>query len=869
MSRHKSTGLILPAVVLWFWTATALPQITPPDQYLGFKVGQDRKLADWSQIVGYFRKLDRQSDRVEVVELGKSTEGRPLIMAVISSPKNLRRQEAIRKAMKKLADPRLIRDEAELETLLDEMPVVVLFNCSIHSTEIGASQFSMEFAYRLATQNDDDTRLILDNVVSLLIPSPNPDGIDLVVKWYRESLGKPHEGLRPPKLYHKYAGHDNNRDWYMLNLVETRIVTRVLYQQWFPQIVYDLHQMGRTSARMVIPPFYEVTNPLIDPLIVRQIMLIGGHMATALSAAGKKGVATESIYDMWWHGGFRTAPYFHNMVGLLTEAASVWIATPDTVKQEQLRGGRRGLRDVKSFQTNLPEPWTGGVWRLRDIIDLEHITSRSVLELAARHRRMWLENLVLMGKRALEKGRKGSPAAYVVPIKQHDPASARKMLEILVAQGVEVHRTTRPFVADGHRYPAGSFVISCEQPYRANVIGLLDRQFYPERRVYPGGPLENPYDVTGWTLPLQMGVDVIRIENPFEFAGTPVQRIPAWPVPQKLTEEARYLILAAGSNDTYRAVNRLLDKGLEVFRNKESIMAADTLIPTGQFVIAAPQRHIKTVQKAISGLAVPVTGIQQVQPFDALSLRKPRIGVYQGHVPNMDEGWTRYVLEDFGFEYETVTDADIRRGNLSRRFDAIILPSMRDSTILHGFRYRPGKRTYPKELCGGIGEIGVRNLIRFVEEGGTLLCFGQACDLAIKSFWLKSKNVLARKKGFSAPGSLLGVIINNEHPLGYGMQREGAIFFRSNAVLSIMEGESIITYPLTNPLLSGWLQGDSLIEGKTAMADIPFGAGRVVLYAFRPQHRGQTHGTYKLVFNALYLSRSLETRLGPLASTDE
>ena len=863
--KKRAVGAITMALLL---VGSSLAQITPPDRYLKFRVGEDRKLADWSQISGYLRQLAGESDRIEITEIGKSSEGRTMIMAVISAPENLRRQAAIREAMRKLADPRKLND-AEKKRILKTMPAVVLLNCSIHSTEIGASQFSMELAYRMASDQDEETLEILKNVVILLIPSPNPDGIDLVVDWYRKSIGKPHEGLAPPKLYQKYAGHDNNRDWYMLNLPETRAVTRVLYQQWFPQIVYDLHQMGRTSARMVIPPFYEVTNPVIDPLILRQIMLIGGHMATALSAAGVKGVATEAIYDMWWHGGFRTAPYFHNMVGLLTEAASARIASPDTVRREDLRGSRRGLSDVKRFQTNLPEPWPGGVWRLRDIINMEHITVRSVLTLAAKHRRMWLENFYLMGKRALEKGRKEAPAAFVVPLAQHDPASARKMLEILIAQGVEVQQARRPFVADGHHFDAGTFVISCEQPFRANVVALLNPQFYPERRRYPGGPLENPYDMTGWTLNYQMGVDVIRIQNRFEFKGEVMNRVPAWPVTQELVANPAYYVVYSGSNDAYRAVNRLLAKKVEVLWNTESVLDGDRRVAPGQFLIAGTADHLKKLREAIRGLTVEIGTVQQPAAFEALSLSQPRIALYRGWVPNMDEGWTRYVLEDFEFPYRNISDADMRAGNLIEQFDVIILPSMRDSLIINGFRYQPGKRTYPKEYCGGIGEVGVRNLQAFVENGGTLLCFGQACDLPIKSFWLKIQNVVAKKRQFSAPGSILRVLVNQSHPLSFGMPREANIFFRSNPVFRAMEGTPILTYPMTKPLMSGWLQGDSLLYGQAAMTEVRQGDGRIVLYGFRPQHRAQTHGTYKLVFNGLYLSRAVQTRAGAVATTDE
>ncbi len=864
----KSIRSAIWLLILTVAASTAAAQVTSPQKYLGFRIGEDRKIADWGQISGYFKKLARESDRIELEEIGRSSEGRTMIMAVISAPENLRRKQAVQQAMRKLADPRGL-SEAEKNRILQEMPAVVLLDCSIHSTEIGASQFSMELAYRMATANDGETREILKNVVMLLIPSPNPDGIDLVVKWYRKSLGTRHEGLGPPKLYQKYAGHDNNRDWYMLNLPETRAVTRVLYKKWFPQIVYDLHQMGRTSARMVIPPFYQVTNPLIDPLIMREIMLIGGHMATSLSAAGFKGVATESIYDMWWHGGFRTAPYFHNMVGLLTEAASARIATPDTVKLEELRGGRRGLQDVKRFQTNLPEPWKGGVWRLRDIIDMERITVNSVLTLAARHRKMWLENFYKMGKRAIEKGKKEAPAAFVIPTEQQDPASARKLVEILMAQGVEVQRARRPFVADGHQYAAGTLVISCAQPYRANVLGLLNPQFYPERRRYPGGPLENPYDVTGWTLSYQMGVDVIRIENAFELDGEVLRQAPQWPVTQELDPEATYYVLDPGSNDAFRAVNRLFEAGMDVWRNRETVAVDGETVPPGAFWVRAAQTSRRNLQQALRGLAVSVRSIRRPVSFAAFALQKPRVGVYRGRVPNMDEGWTRYLLEDFEFDYASVTDAEMRAGGLSQKYDVLILPAMRDSLILRGFVYRPTGRSYPKALCGGIGEVGLRNLRRFVQNGGILLCFGPACDLAVKSFWLKVENVVARKRRFSAPGSILRALVNRQHPLAYGMPRDAAIFFRRDPVFRLRDGRSVLTYPTTRPLLSGWLQGDSLLFGRTALAEVSFGAGRIVLYGFRPQHRAQTHGTYKLVFNALYWSAAEAVNVGGRAHTEE
>ncbi|RMG53313.1 MAG: peptidase M14, partial [Acidobacteria bacterium] len=336
---------------------------------LGFEPGQERHLANWEAITRYFRQLAAASPRVQLQEFGQSTLKRPLIVAVITSEANLRKLDRIREIQRLLADPRLIVDEREARQLIEEGKVVVAINCSIHSTEIVASQMSMELAYELASDDSAEVKEILDNTVILLFPSVNPDGIDLVASWYEKTLGTPFEGTAPPELYHPYAGHDNNRDWFMLTQVETQAVTKLFYREWFPEIVYDIHQMGRNGARMFVPPFYDPPNPNIDPLILQEIARIGSHMGLALTAAGFKGVLTRAQYTTWWHGGFRTAPYYHNAVGLLTEAASARLMSPVVIRWDELQGHRAGFPDPHQRRTNFPDPWPGGLWQPKDILD--------------------------------------------------------------------------------------------------------------------------------------------------------------------------------------------------------------------------------------------------------------------------------------------------------------------------------------------------------------------------------------------------------------------------------------------------------------------------------------------------------------------
>ncbi|MCA1849953.1 MAG: M14 family metallopeptidase, partial [Acidobacteria bacterium] len=354
-----------------------------PRSVLGFTPGDDRTIADWRQITDYFARLDRASDRVEVRTVGQTTLDRPLLAAFISAPENIRELAKYQEIQRRLADPRTVRDESERDRLVSEGKTVVVISCSIHSTEIVASQMSMQLAYELAAAQDEATEEILRNTILILLPSANPDGVDIVANWYRRTLGTPSEGVEPPELYHHYAGHDNNRDWFMLNLRETQAITRLFWQEWFPQIVYDVHQQGATGSRFFIPPFYDPPNPQIAPLLLREVGLIGHKIAADLQAAGQQGVITNALYDTWWHGGFRTAPYFHNSIGILSEAASARLMTPTTITREQLaQAHARGMNSALEQTTNFPDPWPGGEWHPRDIMRMEMSAARSVLTMA-------------------------------------------------------------------------------------------------------------------------------------------------------------------------------------------------------------------------------------------------------------------------------------------------------------------------------------------------------------------------------------------------------------------------------------------------------------------------------------------------------
>jgi zinc carboxypeptidase len=781
------------------------PKPPSPRETLGFAPGDDRKLADWSQIVDYFKKLDAASPRVSVHQAGVSTERRPFIVAVISSEENIQNLSRIREAQRQLADPRLISNDEQRQRLVRETPAVVAITCSIHSTEIVASQMSMELAYWLASDDSPAAKEILRNTVLILVPSPNPDGIDIVTDWYRKTLGTKFDGASPPTLYHHYTGHDNNRDWFMLTQVETQIVSSLFWREWFPEIVYDVHQQGSFGSRMCVPPFFDPSNPNIDPVILREVGAIGMRMAANLAAAGHHGIVTNSTYDTWWHGGLRTAPYYHNAVGILTEAASVNIATPLQIKREQLRSPTRGLADPLVPATNFPDPWQGGAWTMRDIINLELITTRTALEEASLHHDELINNFVNAATRAIEAGKTDAPYAYIVPAAQRDNPTADRMINILIQQGVEVHRAKSDFAIDGKKLAKGSYVILLAQPYRANVKCLFEAQKYPDRRLYPGGPAEPPYDVAGWTLPMQMGVDYIEAGKRFdaelekvESANRQVSFKATAPDINRATSLTLYVSGAA--NNAFAFANEIFRSpdGLTISRLKQAARVGDEDFPAGSFVIKIKVSKDASNRKrsgedrarilaALGNLSSLVEKydvdarfiIREDSPASIESVAQPRVALYRSWAPSMDEGWTRWTLEQFGFDYKNIYDADVRAGNLKEKFDVVILPDQSMQQIIAGNR----AGSYPEQYTGGIGDQGVAALQSFVEAGGSLICLDSASELAIKRFNLPVKNALedARRDQFYAPGSIFRASIDAQHPIAYGMPNEADLYFVSGS----------------------------------------------------------------------------------------
>ncbi len=870
-SYRQLPGIMLSLFLVILLTSGLLAQVPHPSDVFGFQPGDDYKLANYDQVLEYYKRLDAASDRVQMRTIGKSVLGKPLLLLCISSAENLKRLEHYRSISEQLAHARV--DEETARQLAKEGKSITWIDAGLHATEVASAQMATLLAHSVATEETPEIQKIRENTILLLMPVMNPDGLDIVASWYERNLGTPFETTRPPWLYHIYVGHDNNRDWFMNNMPETKAVSQVIYNEWFPQIVYNHHQTGPSWTRIFLPPFADPVNPNIHPGVTTGVNIVGSSMANYFAMKHMPGVVSDVIYSMWWNGGMRTVPYFHNMIGILTETSH---ATPtprfyDPDSIPKTIAGRRG-GGFPTTGTNIfyPYPWKGGESKFKEPVEYMFTASMAVLKIATDLREQWLYNIYTMGRDAIAKGKDEKPFAFVIPPEQWNAGEELNLVNLLLTSGVEVHKATKGFKAGDKKYPAGSFVIYTEQAFRPYLVDLLEKQEYPTRRSTPDGPPEPPYDLAGWTLPMQMGVQLESIDTSFQ-ATTEKIAAKVSPQPGEISSQARFgYLLSHRPNASVLAVNRLLSAGEQVFWTSEAIKVKKQTNDAGAFLIKANENNTQQrIETLASELGLDFTGIEKQPSAKMLELKAPKIGLYKSWVGNMDEGWTRWLLEEYAFAPDTLHDADIRNNNLSN-YHAIVLPDQRVSRMLNG--HAPG--TMPEEFVGGLGLEGAVALKKYVEQGGTVVAIDGASDFLIEQFGLPVQNVVAgvSSRQFFVPGSLIRMEIDTKHPLAYGMQEEAAASFQRSRAFKVVrlsrkgEGgkedipaapfpavEVVARYAKEDILMSGWALGDKKhIGGKAAMMRIRLGKGDVVLFGFRPQFRGQPRGTYKLFFNALH-----------------
>lgn len=859
VARTAVTALLLGGAL----AAPVAAQLPTPESVLGFQVGADFKMATYDESIAYFRRLAAVSDRLRLIEVGKTSEGRAWDLALISSPANLANVDHLRDIARQLAHPAELTDVAA-RRLAAEGRVFVDISGGLHASEVAGAQHTIQLAYDLVSAADDPrTEAILDNVVLLLWPSLNPDGQNIVVNWYRENVGTPYEVAPLHELYQKYIGHDNNRDAYMLNVPESRVIAHT-WREWEPQVIYVHHQSSPFPTRIWVPPFAEPIATETPPLMLREVNAIGMTIAEQLEAHGQVGATHMGTgFDAWYPGYIDYMPMLQNIAAWWTETALYRYATPYFYT---LQDFPRDMRDFRA-EALYASPWKGGWWRLQDAVEYMETASLATLDYAAKHRSALLYNRYQAGRDAIRRYEQEPPYAYLVPQDQRDPGAAVQLLRRLAFNGIRVNRLGQSASSEGITYAAGTWVIPMNQEFAPLARQLLEVQHYPDLREYPGGPPEQPYDAAGWTLPYMMDVNVIAVGAPltsgFRAALQPVRgSATAWdaspdaslltdataagivPPPGRVTGSGPAVSVSPAENNAFVAINRALAAGGSV--------------------------HYTGGRYAISGIAgatlerwVNELGLHTVRgPVDGPAVRS-RIALYKPWRASMDEGWTRWLLDQFGFAYSSITNSDFRAGRLRARFDVIVLASGNAQGLLNG--YATG--SVPPRYAGGIGEEGVRELDAFVTAGGTLVCLNQSSDFAIAQLHLPVKNVVAdvNRRDFFASGSILEVLTDTLQPVMAGMPERAKVFFDDSPVFATLDGfhgAALAKYQAAgSPLASGYLLGAEHLNGYAAALDVQHGDGHVVLLGFRPQWRGQPFGTFRVLFNALLFGGDVSLRV--------
>ena len=859
-------------------------RVPTPESVFGFRPGADYKLATYDQSVDYFRKVAAGSTYVKIVEAGKTSQGRPMIYALVSSPDNLGKIDRYREIARRLAHPQGLSD-AEAKKLSRDGRAFVHIDGGLHSTEVAGPQHTPQLLYDLVSKaKEPETRAILDNVVVMLWPTINPDGQQMVSEWYMKNVGTPYELSGLPRLYQEYVGHDNNRDAYMLNMVESRVLEHT-WRQWEPQIIYVHHQSGPFPTRIWLPPFSEPVGIDAPFLMSREVNMIGMAIARSLDERGQIGAThMGTAFDAWYPGYIDYAPNFKNIAAFWTETALFQYATPHEYTIDDFPPNLRDLRPQSLYSS----PWPPGTWRLRDAVDYMETASLSVLEFASKYKDSLLFDRYQAGRDQIALGKKKAPYAYFVPQQQRDPVAAVEMLRRLAFGGVRVSTLTAPVSVGADTFPAGTWVIPTDQEFAAMAREVLDAQAYPDLRQYPGGPPERPYDAAGWSLPLQMGVRVVAAASPltgdarakmtlvgalpepkvkptaYEAAlqtdaaafdslpGVGFNTDPASsaivPMPGRITGSGAVLVVDPAQNNAFKAINRAWKQGATA--------------QAGAGASGAPIRYtLRGLSNSAQDELVQSLSLQaeRAESAPGRAVRQPRIGVYQPWTGSMDEGWTRWVLEQYGFTFIAVHPEDFQ-SPLAQKIDVLIMADDARVPVAGAPAGRGGRGGPPvavrPEYAYQLTAADLQRFEQFVRGGGTVVCLSNASTFAIQQLKLPVKNVVAglRPEEFFLRGSIVEVTTDPTHPVMAGMPDKAAVFVDGSPVFETQDGFDgtvLARYQDSgSPLLSGYLIGEKYLQGKAAALDVQLDAGHVVLLGFRPEWRGQPFGTFRVLFNA-------------------
>lgn len=873
----KSGMKLLVSLFLCSWVASQDSASVPdPTAFFGFEPGEDGKLIDYTQLVDYLTLLDESSDGLELRNTGESAEGRPLFVAFLSAPENLSRLDELQQINRRLAlDPDL--DAQTLRSIINTGKVFVLATLSMHSTEVGPSQALPRYAYDLVTSTRETRIQQLQDVVWMMVPCHNPDGMDMIVSHYRENAGTPWEGSTMPGLYHRYVGHDNNRDFVSLSQPETRMISDLCCQSWFPQVMVEKHQMGSMGPRYFVPPNHDPIALNVDERLWNWAALFGSNMSRVMTARGLQGVASHWLFDDYWPGSTETS-LWKGVISMLTEAASCQIAKPVFVEPSELRVNGKGLSEYKK-SVNMPDPWPGGWWRLGHILEYEWASMDAIMQTASLHREEILNLRHTLCLEEIRKGREESPHFFVIPKTQRDLSETQELLDLLRRHGVQLQKVTGTETYTDGVVP-GDVVVTLAQPFRAFAKEVLERQVYPVRRYTPEGPVILPYDITSWCLPLHRGVECRPVEDAHPAwlqALKPLKEdLSTWPESNQDNPVLAYLF-PARHNSSFHAAFTALEQGMRVERLLESQTLGSQTISAGSFVL--PLQGLKEKQLQILRTMKNLSPVELTQPVDwpTQRLKTIHVALVETYFHHMDSGWTRYLFDRYGISYDVLRPGDMEKTDLADQYDVLVFPAADKELLMKGRSDQAqyySRMVMKAEFKKGIGEKGMNQISKFIQKGGIILAWGASCTLFMEE--LKSTEDKSDSPAYHLPvsdisesllnsglrvnGAFLAAEFLPNHPLTWGMPASWGVFYDGDPVLAThipaldMDRRVIAHFPEKHILMSGYAEHEEHLAQKAAMVWLRKGSGQIVLFGFRPQFRASTPATYKLIFNGLLLA---------------
>jgi hypothetical protein len=853
-------------------------QIPEPEAYFGFKPGTDRLLFTYEQLIAYLQKVDVAADRISLQEIGASPLGRKMYICFISSESNIANLENLRWINEKLAlDDKLT--EEERQKLIRDGKVFVLATLSMHAGEVGPSQSAPLIAYDLATTVDPQHLQWLSNVVYMMVPCHNPDGMDMIVEHYNKYKNTKFEGSSLPGVYHKYVGHDNNRDFVILSQEDTKAIAAIYNQTWFPQVMVEKHQMGYTGPRYFVPPTHDPIAENVESGIWNWSGLFGANLIKQMTASGLSGVSQHYLFDDYWPGSTETC-IWKNVIGFLTECASAQYARPIYIEPGELQVSGKGLSEYKK-SINMPEVWPGGWWRLADIVEYEISSSYSIIETAALYREKILTFRNDLCRREVGRGLSQAPYYFLFPLEQHDGSELVNLVNLLREHGIRVYRLNQQTEITGKLYRQGDIVVPLAQPFRPFIKEVLEKQTYPVRHYTPDGEIIKPYDITTWSLPLHRAVRVVEINERSDLLENNILLIEnTFELKQPAPAAYHSVLFTVNHNESFKAAFKALQQNLSVERTRQVIEVSGTSAPPGSFLIGGSSAALQTLLGELSVSPFYLTGKPSVSTS---SLKKQRIALVETYFHDMDAGWTRYLFDQYGISYKVIRPGDFKETEFKKEFDLVIFPDA-DKNILMEGRYKSDDdyyvSDYPPDYTKGIGKEGMENLLTFLESGGLIIAWGRSTalfkgmlELPLKddekeAFQLPFEDVSSdlQKQGLFFPGSLVAINVLPGHPLTFGMPQQIGVFFRGRPVFTTsvpdfdMDRRVLATFPETDILLSGYSEKAEKLANKSAMISLKKGKGQLVLFAFNPQFRASTQASYKLLFNALLVTQTGEKR---------